>query len=146
MARLPSEGAVLQYTDATTPTSYVAFAFCREIPSPTSSKPEIDATALEDLATVTFLGKTDYGSLAVQFFMDPTDQDQYEAAFAAQLAGTALNWLIVDPKSESGSSAGAKHFFVGRVSGLTSSRVVNGMISGTMNIRVTGAASFSPEA
>lgn len=146
MARLSAEGAILEWTDASTVTSLRSFAFVREMPSPTSTKPEIDATALEDLATTTFLGKTDFGNLAIQFFMDPVDANQYGSAFSAQLAGTTRWWKMTDPLSVSTNTKKAYHVFQAKISGLTSNRAVNGVITGTMNLRVTGAASFSAEA
>lgn len=147
MARFSAEGAILEWTDTATVTSLRSFAFVRELPSPTSTKPEVDATALEDLATVTFLGKTDFGTLAVQFFMDPTSgSNQYDSAFAAQLAGTTRWWKITDPLSVTTNTKKAYHVFQAKISGLSSTRAVNGVVSGTLNLRVTGAASFSAEA
>lgn len=147
MARVPSEGATLSYgtNPALSPQSWVSFGFVTELPSPSSTKPELDATALEDTASVFFLGKVDYGSLTVQFFMDPASTTQYSAAMGAQLAGTLWAWRIQDPISVTANTKKATHIFNARVRELTTGRTVNGMVTGTMTLRVSGAVAFTRE-
>jgi len=147
MARVPSEGATLSYgvNPALSPQVWVSFAYVTELPSPSSTKPELDATALEDTASTFFLGKVDYGSLTVQFFMDPASSTQYSAAMAAQLAGTLWRWKITDPKSVTAATVQATHIFSARIRELTTGRTVNGMVTGTMTLRVSGAVAFTRE-
>lgn len=146
--RSPSEGATLHYATSATasPTTWIPFLSVSGLPSPSSTRAELDGTALEDTASNFFLGKTDYGSNTINFFVESTSTTQYKAALAAQVAGTLWKWKITDPISTPGNTTKATHIWSAEIRELTTGRAVNGMLTGTMTLRARGAVAYTNEA
>jgi hypothetical protein len=138
MAGKTAQGTLLQRESSLGSASFTTIANCVSWSGPTTENPEIDVTSLTSTAKEFIGGLIDYGELSLELSFDPNNAT-HQQLFTDMEASppTVTGWRIqfVNPTINFYWSAFVKSFSI--------SGEVDGKISGSLTLRLSGARTVS---
>ena len=133
-----AQGTLLQRETSLGSASFATIANVKSWSGPSTENPEIDVTTLQSTAKEFVGGLVDYGELTLELNFDPNNAS-HQQLFADMEASppTVTGWRIqfVDPTINYYWSAFVKSFSI--------SGEVDGVISGSLTLRLSGARQVS---
>jgi hypothetical protein len=87
-------GTQLQLAATGSPSNFVLIPGVEGFQGPTGSKPDIDVTAIDDLAAKSVAGVPDYGSVTFDLFWDPANTQHAQLLASFKAIGT-IDYLKV---------------------------------------------------
>ncbi|WP_431688802.1 hypothetical protein [Hahella sp. NBU794] len=136
MAKMPADGTKIEIDSATPGTPDIEVTGVKSYSGFDGERPEIDNTDLSSEASEFFLGKRDWGSFSLDWFINYADPGQNEVR-AAELSGTLKTVKITFPDLTTAT-------FKAYVKNATSlSGGISGMVEGSAALRITGKPTFA---
>lgn len=106
---------------------------------PSPSRPVIDATNLSSVAREKITGLSDYGQFTAQMHLDYGDAGQGNIR-TAMASGALTNFQVAIPAGVGGSTSVATTIsFAGYVSGFSAAGSVDGLVTSSLTIEISGA-------
>ena len=121
-----------------TPVAYTSIGEVTDFDGPSGTASVIDVTHLGSTAKEKLMGLPDEGQFTFSINWDQDDAGQ-QAAIAARAARTEEDFKVTYSDTSTAT-------FSGFVLGVTSSGGVDGKVSGSMTVEITGAVTFTPAA
>lgn len=140
MAGITTQGATLEVGDGSSPPSFTEIGSVVDINGPTSSRGEVETTALDSTAKEFLLQLKDQGelSLTVNYKPGDTGQQLLQTLFDTE-PPPSRTWKITLPTdSDAGHSTGTVIEGTGRVSGMPFTVSTDSKVEREVTIRNTG--------
>ena len=138
MAGKVAQGTLLQRESSLGSASFTTIANCKSWDGPSTENPEIDVTSLTSTAKEFVGGLVDYGELTLELNFDPNNAT-HQQLFADMEASppTVTGWRIqfVNPT--------VNYYWQAFVKSFSISGEVDGVISGSLTLRLSGARTVS---
>lgn len=135
MAKRTAKGTALQYEDPNTPGTYITVAQCKDFDGPEDTTDEIDVTTHDSADDYKeFLpGLQDGGTVSFDIELDPEDTASQAQLRTFKQSREVVNWRLVFPTTNL-----SRLEFIGFVNSFSLGAPVEGSITGSCGIRVSG--------
>lgn len=135
MAVLNAQGATFSIHDGATPGAQVPIECITAFTGMDGEATDIDITCLTSTAKEFRQGLQDFGNFSIDLFRDPNDPGQIQLDLAKAAQATRVFVLTL--------ASGDVATFSGYVKSLTTAGAVDGVVTGTANIKITGTVVWS---